>query len=134
MSADLNTNDTPAARKNALIAQGARYRSGITISKNVVQSNLHMDVLAKSAVQHVAARSSAVLGALLSLNSLRKGNLGGLLPLVTTGVSLLSKRGAVKPLLRGGALLAVAGAAAFFMIRKKRAARSAANAGATQDD
>jgi hypothetical protein len=118
---EYKTQLSPAQRKSTLIAQGALYRSGITASQNAVQANLHVDALARSAVHHFAARSSAVLATLLSLNSLRKGNLRAVLPLLTTGVSLLAKRGAVKPMLRGAAVLAAVGAGAFFLIRKKRA-------------
>jgi hypothetical protein len=113
-------------RKSALIAQCASYRVGITKSKNVVKTNLHADALAISAVQHFAGRASTIAGALLGLNGLRKGNLSGLVPLLSTAASLLAKRGAIKPMARGAAALAAIGAGAYFLIRrKKRAARAA---------
>jgi hypothetical protein len=110
-----------AQRKETLVAQGVAYRAGITKSKNAVRANLHADALTMSAVQHFAARSSAVLGTLLSLNSLRKGNLQALLPMLSTGVSLLAKRGAIKPLAGGIAVLAAVGVSAFFFLKRKRA-------------
>jgi hypothetical protein len=114
---------SPAQRKSALVARGAGYRAGIVRSKNVVQANLHADALALGAMRQFATRSSTVVGALLGLNSLRKGNLRALAPLLATGLNMLAKRGAVKPLARGAAVLAAVGAGAFFIIRKKRAAR-----------
>ena len=116
---------SPAQHKTALIEQGASYRSGIRRSKKAVQANLHVDVLAKSAVQHFLARSSMAATTLLSLNGLRKGNFKALLPLVASGVSSLARRGAVKPMLRGAAVLAAVGASAFFLLRKKKAGRAA---------
>jgi hypothetical protein len=118
-----------AQRKTALIEQGANYRTGVKKSKRAVQANLHVDVLAKSAAQHFLARSSMIATSLLSLKSLRKGNFRALLPLLTTGVSALTKRGAVKPMLRGAAVLAALGAGAFFLMRKKKAAPVVAEQG-----
>ncbi len=101
---------SPAQRKSALVARGAGYRAGVVRSKEVVRTNLHADALA------------IVIGALLGLNSLRKGNLRALAPLLATGVNMLAKRGAIKPLARGAAVLAAVGGA-FFLLRKRRAAR-----------
>jgi hypothetical protein len=115
-----NTHLPIAQRKGALIEQAASYRSGITKSKNVVQANLHVDALARNAVQHFAARSTLVVGTLVGLNNLTKGNWRGALPLLASGVSLLAKRGAVKPLARGAAVLAAVGAGAYFLIKKTR--------------
>jgi hypothetical protein len=114
-------------RKRALIAQAASYRAGIAKSKIAVKENLHADALAISAVRHFASRASTVAGALLGLNGLRKGNLSGLLPLLSSGASLLAKRGTIKikPLARGAAVLAAIGAGAYFLLRKRRAARAA---------
>jgi len=118
--------DSPTQqRKSTLIAQGASYRTGIARSKVAVKANLHADALAISAVRHIAARTSVVAGALLSLNGLRKGDMRALAPLVGSGVSWLAKRKALKPMARGVVALAAIGAGAYFLIRKRGATRSA---------
>lgn len=110
----------PAQQKSLLIAQGAVYRTGIGESANLMRANLHADVLAKNAINHIVANASAALHNLFDLKSFTSGNLRTLLPLLVSGVSLVAKRKAlIKPVLVGAVALAAAGAVVFFLARKK---------------
>jgi hypothetical protein len=115
-----------AQRKRMLVNQGAAYRSGLTESRKVVQANLHADVFARSAAAHFALRASTAVGALLSLKSLKNGNLEALVPLLTSGISLMAKRVPLTPLVRGAVVLAAVGATVFFAFKKKHAGRKRA--------
>jgi hypothetical protein len=114
-----------AQRKSALIAQGAAYRGAIVDARAAVRSGLNADTLAAGAVQQIALHGTSLISTLLSLNSLRKGDLRAAIPLITAGVSLLSRRGVGGPAVRGAAALAAAGVAAYFFIRKRRARKPA---------
>lgn len=113
-----------AQRKKMLIAQGASYRSAINESKVSVRENLHADVLAKSAVNHIAATASAAFDEVFRLKNFNLGNLQIVLPVLLSGFSLLSRKGLVRPLLRGTAVAAVIGTMGYFLFKKK-APRSA---------
>ncbi len=116
-----------AQRKKTLIAQGASYRLGITDSKTAVRENLHPDVLARNAISHLGATASAAFDNIFRLKNFNAGNLKILLPLITGGFSLLSKRGLVRPLLRGTVMLAVAGTIGYFVFKKKAPRREPAS-------
>lgn len=107
-----------AQRKKVLLAQGALYRAGVNESRAVVRENLHPGVMAKSAVNHLAATASAAFDNIFRLKNFNAGNLQILLPLLTSGFSLLSRRGLIRPILRGAVVVATMGTASYFLFRK----------------
>jgi hypothetical protein len=150
MANDVNNEVHPTIdeRRKALVAQGRMYRAAINRSKETVQANLHVDVLAKNAANQLWAKAYSAFDNLFNLDALKRGNLKTLVPLVTTGVSgalsilskrgvtvssvlsrlsnrglnnvrsgyvTLSRKGLVKPVIGGAAVLVAIGAAGYFL-------------------
>lgn len=120
----MESRDAPsyAQRKKMLLVEGAIYRYEIMNARETVRSSLHATALAKSAIGHFTATASAAVENIFNLRNLQHGGLKTLLPLVMTGVSLLSKRGLVRPVLKVTLILGAAVAAAYVVVRKKRRA------------
>lgn len=112
------TEPSLAERKKKLVAQGASFRAAVSDSKHAVKANLRPATLAKSALSHIAMSA-------LSVFKNRKGI--GLLPILAGGVSALSKRALLKPVLGGALILGAVGAAATYISKKKKARQNAAN-------
>ena len=110
--------DSLAQRKAQLVAQGAAYRSGISAAQHSVKADLSVDELAKSALSHVV---SAVYAAFKSRTGIAGANLQTLLPLVIGGVSALSKRSLLKPVMRGALVLGAVATAVAFVVKKRKA-------------
>jgi hypothetical protein len=111
-----------ADRKKMLIAQGALFRAEIMHAKEVTRAGLRPDSLARGALSHIGL---AALAALKSRGgpSVAGVNVQSLLPLVITGISLLSKNPSLKPALRGGLAAAAAAITAVLVWKRKKAQR-----------
>ena len=107
-------------RKKALIAQGAARRKEIGQSIDIVRDNLHADKLAKQAVNHVTNAAYNTVENLLDLRGLRNGNFRKLLPLAASVYSIVTKRGMVKPVLKGTAAVAGISGGLFMFWRHKQ--------------
>ncbi|MDB5761075.1 MAG: hypothetical protein JWQ21_70 [Herminiimonas sp.] len=118
-----STRSSAGQRKEMLVTQGAIYRFRLGESRDVVQANLHADVLVGNTIDHVATAASAAFQNIFRLKNFQAAHLQLLLPLLTQGVSLLSKKSLRKPVIRGALMLGVAGAAAFFIYRNRQAVR-----------
>lgn len=95
-----------ADRKEILVAQGAAYRDGIRHSRNNVRDKLHVEALAKGAINHI------IMGAYTAFKTgaaLKGGNMKMALPLVLAGISALSKKSLLKPIAGGAAVLGIVG-------------------------
>ncbi|HSY26388.1 MAG TPA: hypothetical protein VK832_02710 [Burkholderiaceae bacterium] len=104
-------------RKELLITQGARYRSGILISKEKVVSGLRAETLARSVIKQIGL---AAFAAWRDRSGLTGGGLPAILPLVIGGVSSLWRQPKLKPLIRGVVIAGtVASAYALFAKFKK---------------
>jgi len=123
MAKDRQSEYAPIAlRKKELIVQGALYRADLSLATKSVRANLNTESLATNLITEIAM---AAFSALKSRTGLKVTNLQTVLPLVLSGVSLLSKKAVIRPILRGVAIAAsVAGIAAFVL--KVRARRRAA--------
>jgi hypothetical protein len=108
-----------AGRKKELIAQGAAFRAGIINSTKGVHASLRPELLGKSVVSHLLAVAFAAFkkGGAPDIAGL---NLQALMPLVVAGVSALSKKPLLKPVMRGALILGVTGAVAALMVKRAR--------------
>jgi hypothetical protein len=114
-------NDTTLLeRKKSILAEGAIYRLGIMDAKQLISANLEANALAKSAMHQIGSAAYAAFrnGALLT--GIKPQSI---LPLIITGVSALSRRSLLKPLLRGAVVLGTLAAVAVFAVKRKNAHR-----------
>lgn len=115
--------ESSAQRKERLLQQCKAYRVAIGQARTVVRDNLGADGIAKTAIGLVSARAQSAFSNfsdLLDLNSISGDKLRRLLPLVVSGVSLLTRRSVLRPILRGALLVGSAGTALYFFSRKKK--------------
>lgn len=105
-----------AERKRKLLADGASYRSGMMFSRDRIKESLNAESLARLAISHLATSAYSRFENLFSMKGL---NLQTLIPLVTGGISLLSKRSLLKPVVRGATVVGALAAVAYFIARKK---------------
>ena len=106
-------------RKAQLVAEGAAYRFEIRAAAKSVTDDLHLGQLIKSVLGHVAV---AAYAAFKSRTESSGAKLKTLLPLVIGGVSALSKRSLLKPVLRAALLLGVG--ATVWLAKNKRNTRT----------
>lgn len=121
-----HTEEMLAERKKEVLARCAAYRDGARAAKNAVRANLGPEVLAKTAFSHIAHRAQNSLNRFtgqFNLKNLTAENLQTVVPFIVSGVSLLSRRGALRPILKGSIVLAAAGAAFFFISRSQKRSR-----------
>lgn len=114
--------ETLAQKKERLLLQCRAYRIAVTHSKQVVSAHLGAEEIAKTAVGMVSSRAQSALAnfsGLLDFRNLSAAKVQRLLPLVISGVSLLSRRSLLKPVLRGAAVVGAVGAGLYFYSRKK---------------
>ena len=116
--------ETLAQQKERLILQCRAYRAGIGQSRNVVRSNLGREALAKTALSLVGARAQSAFSNVSDLINLSGGlsfaKIQRLAPFVLSGISILSRRSVLKPILRGAALVSAVGAGLYFFSKKKK--------------
>nr|WP_141913946.1 MULTISPECIES: hypothetical protein [unclassified Herbaspirillum] len=140
MQANQDDGMTHEERKRKALAQGALYRLGVMEARDAVRHSLSAESLAKGALSRAAHFATSFIGGdktLQSIRSLAAGGLGGVnlqsaMPLLITGVSLLSRRWLRKPLLYGGIISAVGGLAYYLSHRPDR--QDAASEAAGQDE
>ncbi|ABR91325.1 Hypothetical protein mma_3572 [Janthinobacterium sp. Marseille] len=116
--------ESSAQRKQRLLEQCKAYRVAIGEARDVVRENLGADAIAKTAIGLVSVRAQSAFASvsdLFDLKSLTGEKLRRLLPLVVSGVSLLSKRSVLRPILRGALVVGSAGTALYFLSKKKKA-------------
>lgn len=114
--------ESPAQHKERLLLQCRAYRAGIGYSRKVVRAHLGADEIAKTAIGMVSVRAQSALANfsdLLDFKNFSGAKLQRLLPLVVSGVSLLSRRSLLKPVLRGALVVGSTAAALYFVSRKK---------------
>lgn len=115
--------ETPAQQKERLRQQCRAYRTGIGQSRQVLRSRLRKDALAGTAMGLVAARAQSALGNMSGF--LQGGGLAGIklqkvLPVVLSGVSLLSRKSVFKPVAKGLTIAGAVGAGLYFFARQKK--------------
>lgn len=96
-------------RKEALIERGLQCRMSVVNSRRAVHASLKGDAIARSAFSHLSGNAAGLLGNYLKV--VGGSNRKLLLSLAMSGVSLLSRKGLIKPVLRGALLLGAVGAA-----------------------
>jgi len=114
--------ETLAQRKARLQQECLDYRSAIAHSRRVIRNNLGMESIAKSAAGIVGQRAQSALGRvtdLFDLSHLDSEKIRRALPVLLSTYSLLSRRALLKPVLRGAALLGVAGTGLYYYSRRK---------------
>lgn len=115
-------------RKKKLIAQGAAFRAQVILAKNNAHASLHPDRFVKGALNHITGMAMAAFKNGSAAHAVGM-NLPEILPLVVTGISALSKRSLLKPVLRGAVIAGTVAAIAMLVLnRKKRASAAAAAA------
>ena len=106
-----------AARKKMLIIEGQAYRSGVAEARMQVRVSAQPGVLAQAGLRLAGTAALGMLGVRSPLVGL---GLQKLMPVLLSGVAMLSKKSIGKPLMRGAAIaVAVAGLAAVIFRRKK---------------
>lgn len=118
-----NRTETLAEQKERLILQCRAYRIAVGNARHAVREQLGPDAIAKTAVGMVSARAQSALANfsdLFDLRTLSGAKLQKLLPLVVSGVSLISRRALWRPVLRGAAVVGAAGAGLYFYSRRKK--------------
>lgn len=111
-------------RKRQLIAEGRVWRAEVLHSKEVLREGMRPDSMARRVLSQVAVAGLAALRAKGALGGfgLPGISLGGILPIVVSGVSALSRRKAlVKPVLRGAAVAGAVAAIAALIFRRRKA-------------
>ena len=112
-----------------MLEQCKAYRVAIGEARNVVRENLGADAIAKTAIGLVSVRAQSAfanVADLFDLKSLSGEKLRRLLPLVVSGVSLLTKRSVLRPILRGALVVGSAGTALYFLSKKKKGGKHVA--------
>jgi hypothetical protein len=114
-----------ADRKKMLIAQGAVFRAQIMNAKEITHASLRPDSLARSALNHVGL---AALAAIKGRSGPSGPSIAGIdvrsiLPLLLSGISMLSKNSSLKPAMRGALAAGAVGIAAAVVWQKKKAQR-----------
>jgi hypothetical protein len=105
-----------ARRKEDLVTRGALFRSELSNAQQAVKTHLRAESLIQSAISHVAM---AVFAAFRNRSSAGVG-LPAILPLLVGGISALSRKSLLKPLLKIGLVLAGVGAIIGMLARKKK--------------
>tara|TARA_R110001599_G_scaffold64023_5_gene179707 strand:+ start:8730 stop:9167 length:438 start_codon:yes stop_codon:yes gene_type:complete len=114
--------ETLAQRKTRLQQECLDYRSGIAYSRRVIRSNLGVESIAKSAVGIVGMRAQSALGRvtdLFDLKHLDTDKIRRALPVIISTYSLLSRRALLRPILRGAAVVGIAGTGLYWYSRRK---------------
>lgn len=125
--AQLNAHTSIAQRKAQLVAEGKVFRTRISSAKEAVKAGVQAESLTKAAISHIAAAAFALIG---SRGGIPGVNLQTVVPLLVGGISALSKKALLKPVLAGAVVLGSLGAVASYVIRKKKA-RAEAGEGQT---
>ena len=107
-----------AQRKEKLVREGVSYRSAISDAQGVIKDSLRAESLARSAIAHI---TTAAYAAFKSGAGLKGANLQTLVPLLVGGVSALSKKALLKPIVRGALILGALGTILTFVVKKKKA-------------
>ncbi|WP_211453873.1 hypothetical protein [Collimonas antrihumi] len=107
-----------AERKQKLLQEGAAFRADMLASRDIVRAHLHSKSLASIVLGRITGIASSAFNNPINLKT---GNLRTILPLLLTGASWLSRRGARKPLLIGAAVIAAIGGAMFISSRNTKA-------------
>lgn len=118
------TKESLAQHKERLLLQCSIYRAGIGRSRKIVRAHLNTDDIAKTAVAMISARAQLALANFsdsFDLKNISGAKLQRLLPLLISGVSLLSRRSLLMPMLRGASIAGIGVAAIYFLARKKTA-------------
>lgn len=104
-------------RKKKLVAQGVAFRARVIYAKNNVHAGLRPDALMMGSLSHIAESAKAVLG------NRHVVDVAGakLLPLLVSGISVLSKGSLRKPVMRVVVVSCVAAAIATLLLMKKKA-------------
>ena len=88
-----------------------------------MRDNLGADGIAKTALGLVSTRAQSAFtnfADMLDFKHISSDKLRRLLPLVVSGVSLLTRRSVLRPILRGALVLGSAGTALYFLSKKKK--------------
>jgi alpha-D-ribose 1-methylphosphonate 5-triphosphate synthase subunit PhnG len=116
------THETLAQRKERLLLQCHAYRAAVGHSRQVLRNKLTVQAIATTAVGLAGLRAQSTFAGVADLFDLKHmsvDKLKKLLPLLASGYSLLSGRALLKPILRGAVIVGTAGAAMYFLSRKK---------------
>ncbi len=106
-----------AKRKERLLREGASYRKAIQKARLTVNSNLHTNVLARSAIAQIKGSMFSMLG---NVFKIRGGNLQTLLPVAVSVLSFARKAKLVRPLLGGGLVLGAVALGVTVVVRRKK--------------
>ena len=107
-------------RKKALIAQGALRRREVDKSIDIVRANLHVDKLARNAVNHLTSTAYNSVENMFGMKNLRARNLKKFLPLAATAYSIISRRNLGGPILRGVGIVGALSTGAFLWWRHRK--------------
>ena len=113
--------ESSAQRKERLLQQCKAYRAAIGQARVVVRDNLGADGIAKTALGLVSTRAQSAFtnfADMLDFKHISSDKLRRLL--VVSGVSLLTRRSVLRPILRGALVLGSAGTALYFLSKKKK--------------
>lgn len=114
--------ETLAQRKERLLLQCHAYRAAVGHSRQVLRNKFTTQAIAATAVGMVGLQAQSTFAGIADLFDLKHmstDKLKKLLPLLASGYSLLSSRALLKPVLRGAVIVGTAGAAVYFLSRKK---------------
>lgn len=121
--------ETSTQRKARLQQECLDYRSGIAHSRRIIRSNLGMESIAKTAASIVGMRAQSALGRVTDLfdfQHLDTEKIRRALPVLISTYSLLSRRALLRPILRGAAVLGIAGTTLYWYSRRKAKKKQAA--------
>jgi hypothetical protein len=124
----MNETISPEQRKRTLIAQGEAFRAQVIQAKYDAHAGLHPESIARGAIDHV---TTAAIAAFKNGGAARIAGLSlpTVLPLLASGVSALSGRRLLKPIVRTVVVAGVAGAAAMLVLKRKKRATNTADSG-----
>jgi hypothetical protein len=113
---NMKSSESIVRRKESLLAQGAMYRSALRVTKSEVRASLRPASLVQSAISSIAMFSYAALKSRVQLSGLR-----AVLPLLIGGISAISRRALIKPMLGGFLILGAVSTIASVVIKRKKA-------------
>jgi hypothetical protein len=115
----LNEPVSPEQRKQKLIAQGEAFRAQVIQAKYDAHEGLHPESLARGAIDHITTVAIAAFrnGGAARIAGL---SLPTILPLLASGVSTLSRRRLLKPIMGTVLAAGVAGAAGMLIFKMKK--------------
>ena len=113
---NIKSPESIARRKEFLLEQGVLYRSGLRLAQSEVKASLRPASLVQTAISSIALFGYAALKSRAQLSGVR-----AVLPLLIGGISAISRKALIKPLVGGALILGAVGTIANMVVKRRKA-------------